>query len=452
MSEHIRLKRGLNIPIKGKASCTVTKTIVPDIIALKPTDFRGITPRLSVKEGDRVKAGSPVFADKQHPEILFCAPHSGIVSEIVRGDKRKLLEIRIKADNEIDYLHREVPKSNTLDREEIVKLLLDSGLWPCIKQRPYGIIANPNTTPKSIFISGMATAPLAADLEYILSNDFEALQEGINILNSLTSGGVHLSLDAQNFAGTEFHKFKNVILHSIVGPHPAGNVGVQINHISPINKGEIIWTVDLFLVASIGRFFITGNYDMRRTIAVAGPAALNPSYVKCIPGISMNQLSEYFDTSKGELRIISGDILTGENVCKKGFLGFYNNLVTIIPEGNYYEMFGWVKPFRLKKFSTSRSYFSWLMPNKQYDMDTNTNGEERAFVVSEAYSKVLPMDIYPVYLFKAILAEDIEKMENLGIYEVIEEDIALCEFVCPSKIEIQSIVSKGIDLMIKEMA
>ncbi|MDD3201037.1 MAG: Na(+)-translocating NADH-quinone reductase subunit A [Bacteroidales bacterium] len=452
MSEHIRLKRGLDIPISGVASCTVTKTVVPDVVALKPTDFRGIIPRLLVKEGDAVKAGTPVFADKQHPEIIFCAPCSGVVNEIVRGEKRKLLEIRIKADKETDYLHFDVPKVYTLDRQNIIKLLLETGLWPAIIQRPYGVVANPCTTPKSIFISGMATAPLAADPDYIFSSEFDALQQGIEVLNKLTDGGIHLSLDARNFAGTELHKLQHVIYHSFVGPHPAGNVGVQINHISPLNKGELIWTIDLLSVSAIGKLFLNGIYDMRRTVAVAGPAALNPSYIKCIPGIAMSSLAEYFDTSKGELRIISGDILTGENVGTNGFLGFYNNLVTIIPEGRYFEMFGWVKPLRLKKFSASHSYFSWLTPQKQYDMDTNTNGEERAFVVSEIYSKVLPMDIYPVYLFKAILAEDIEKMENLGIYEIIEEDVALCEFVCPSKIEIQSIVTKGIDLMLKEMA
>lgn len=452
MSDHIRLKRGLNIPISGAASCKITKTVVPNVVALKPTDFRGVTPRLLVQEGDVVKAGTPIFADKMHPEIVFCSPCSGTVAEIVRGEKRKLLEIRINADKATDYIKFEVPKPASMDKQSVTKALLESGLWPCIKQRPYGVVASPEVSPKAIFISAMSTAPLAADLDFILQNEFNELQAGINALSKLSKGGVHISLDAKKFSATELHKFSGVTYHSFSGKHPAGNVGVQINHISPINKGEYVWSVDLFLVAAIGKLFLHGIYDMSRVVAVAGPAVKDPSYVKAVAGISMNDLSEYFDASKGDVRIISGDVLTGEAVGKGGFLGFYNNLVTALPEGNYYEMFGWVKPFRLHKFSTSRSYFSWLMPKKQYNMDTNTNGGERAFVVSDVYSKVLPMDIYPVYLFKAIMAQDIDKMEKLGIYEIIEEDVALCEFVCPSKIEIQSIVKNGIDLMIKEMS
>ncbi|MDD2594953.1 MAG: Na(+)-translocating NADH-quinone reductase subunit A [Bacteroidales bacterium] len=450
MLEHIRLKRGLNIPITGEALCKVSKRVVPTLIALKPTDFRGVTPKLLVKEGDSVIPGTPIFADKKHPEIVFCSPCKGSVSEIVRGDKRKLLAITIKPNNDAQVQSYDIPKLETSDRQEVIDILLKHGLWPCIKQRPYGIIADPGVTPKSIFVSCMNTAPLAANLEFSLQNNFENLQAGVNVLSKLTKGGIHFSLDADNFAGTDFHKLTGVIYHSFYGPHPAGNVGVQINHISPINKGETVWTIDLFLLVAIGNLFRTGTYDMSRTVAVAGPAAVNPSYVKCLPGTSMSDLSEYFGSDK-DVRVISGDILTGETIGKEGFLGFYNNLITVLPEGNYYEMFGWVKPFRLNKFSFSHSYFSWLMPKKKYNMDTNTNGGERAFVVSDVYSKVLPMDIYPVYLFKAILAENIERMEELGIYEVIEEDVALCEFVCPSKIDIQSIVSKGIDIMLKEM-
>lgn len=451
MLDHIRLKKGLNIPLKGEAFQKITKTVVSDVIAVKPTDFVGLIPKVLVSEGDSVEAGTPIFADKKRPEIVFCSPCSGVVDAIVRGEKRKLLEIHIKADACTKYIKYDVPKVESVNKGEIINLLLKSGLWACIKQRPYGIVANPEVTPKSIFISGMNTAPLAADLDFVLEKEFEILQVGINALAKLTKGGVHLSLDASNYASTDLHKFNNIIYHSFSGPHPAGNVGVQINHISPINKGEVVWTVDLHLLAAIGKLFVNGIYDMSRIVAVTGPRAINPSYIKCVAGMSMNDISEYVDNEKGDVRIISGDILSGENVGSEGFLGFYNNQITILPEGNYYEMFGWVKPFRLKKFSISRTYFSWLTQKKKYEMDTNTNGGERAFVVSDVYSKVLPMDIYPVYLFKAIMAENIDKMEQLGIYEIIEEDVALCEFVCPSKINIQSIVKKGIDMMIREM-
>lgn len=453
MSDYIRLKKGLDIPVSGEALCKVTKKVVPDLVAVKPDDWRGCVPRLLVKEGDAVKAGSPLFADKANSEIVFCSPVSGTVNAVVRGDKRKLLAVEVKADGKNEAVSFKVPKVSSASREDVVKALLQSGLWPCLKQRPYGIVANPEVTPKSIFISGMNTAPLGADLDFCLCEDIEAVQAGVEALGKLTKGGVHLSLDCTNYAGSDFHKLKGVIIHKFSGPHPAGNVGVQINHISPINKGEVVWTVELQLVAAIGRLFLKGIYDTHRTIAIAGPAVVNPSYAVVPQGVAMSALSEYFDKSKGDIRVISGDVLTGDSVGENGYLGFYSNLVTVLPEGNYFEMFGWVKPFRCHKFSFSRTYWSWLCGRKKkFAMDTNTNGEERAFFVSDTYGKVLPMDIYPVYLFKAILAGDIEKMEQLGIYEILEEDVALCEYVCPSKIEIQDIVRRGIELMLKEMA
>ena len=453
MSEHIRLKRGLNIPISGEASQKITKTVVSDVIAIKPTDFKALTPKLTVKEGEEVKAGQPLFVDKKRPEIRFCSPVSGVVSEIVRGDRRKLLEVRVKADAETGYVNFAASKFQQLKKGEITAQMLERGLWPLIKQRPYGIIANPEDTPKAIFISGMNTAPLAADWNFVLQNEFSNLQTGIEVLSKLTNGGIHLSLATKGFASGELHRLNGVILHSFEGKHPAGNVGIQINSISPINKGEIVWTVDPLSLAIIGRSFNKNIYDASRIVAVTGPKAVKPSYVKTIQGVCMSSLKEYFGTSKLGIRVVSGNVLTGTNIGENGFLGFYDNQVTVLEEGNYSEMFGWCKPFRLKKFSFSHSYWSWLgCGKKKYNMDTNLNGGVRAFVVSDVYGKVLPMDIYPVYLFKACLAKDIEKMENLGIYEVIEEDVALCEYVCPSKIEIQKIISDGIDLMLKEMA
>ncbi|MBQ5402295.1 MAG: Na(+)-translocating NADH-quinone reductase subunit A [Bacteroidales bacterium] len=450
MSEHIRLKKGLDIPLAGAAPAKIAETVAPDLVAIKPTDFKALVPKLAVKEGDAVKAGDALFVDKMCPSIRFCSPVSGVVQAVVRGDKRKLLAVVVKADKEQQSVKYNAVDLAKMDRKAVVDLLLERGLWPMIKQRPYGIVANPELTPKSIFVSAMATAPLAPDPDFVMEGQMEYLQAGIDALGRLTNGGVHFSLNAAKAAGSAMSSLKGVIPHTFSGPHPAGNVGVQINHISPINKGEIVWTVDLVSLAAIGRCIATGTYDMSRVVAVTGPAAENPVCVKAVQGMSLASIAKY--AKKGNVRFVSGDVLTGENVGADGYLGYFDNQVTLLEEGDYYEMLGWIKPFRLKKFSFSHLYWSWLAGKKKtYKLDTNTNGGPRAFVVSDVYGKVLPMDIYPVYLLKACLAKDIEKMENLGIYEVIPEDFALCEFVCPSKIEIQKILSDGIDLMLKEM-
>ena len=452
MSNIIELKRGLNIPITGSAVQKAKKVIIPDVVAVKPVDFRGLIPRLLVREGDTVLAGSPVFADKVSPDILFTSPVSGTVTEIVRGEKRKLLEIRIKADKDQKYEDFGTEKVASLDEAGIKAKLMKSGLWPALIQRPYGIVARPTDTPKAIFISAFSTAPLAACPEYALRDEFENIQTGVNVLQKLTKGGVHMSFNSDNYSGTPFHKLENITPHIFGGKHPAGNVGVQISHISPIAKGDVVWTVSLLMTAAIGKLFNTGKYDMSRLVAVTGPKAIEPSYVKGIAGMSMKDIAEYYDNSRNDIRFISGDVLTGSNIGKDGFLGFFDNQVTLIKEGNEHELFGWAKPFRTSQFSTSHTYFSWLTPKKKYEMDTNLHGGPRAFVMSDVYSKVLPMDIYPVYLIKACMTGDIDKMEKFGIYEVLEEDLALCEYVCPSKIEIQSILSDGINLMMKEMA
>lgn len=450
MSNNIHLKKGLNLPISGAAAQTTRKVIVPDVVALKPTDFRGLVPKLLVREGDKVLAGTPVLADKMAQSVLFCSPVSGTVAEVVRGEKRKLLEVRIKADSKQEYVDFGAKKVSEMTAEQVKEAILAAGLWPAIMQRPYGIIANPESKPKAIFVSGFSTAPLAADTEYALREDFDHIQTAINALNKLTDGGVHVSLNAQNYAGTPFHKLENAILHSFEGKHPAGNVGIQIHHLSPIRKGETVWTVSMVMLAAIGKLFNNGVYDVRRKIAVTGPMAIDPAYVIGYPGIAMKELKDFYDPSL-DLRYISGDVLTGTSVGKQGFLGFFDNQVTILEEGDKYEMLGWAKPFRPALFSFSRTYFSWLTPKKKYEMDTNLHGGPRAFVVNDVYGKVLPMHIYPVYLLKACLAEDIDKMEKFGIYEVLEEDIALCEYVDPSKIEMQQILSDGIALMLKEM-
>ena len=452
MSNNIDLKRGLDIPISGAAAQVTSKTIVPDVVALKPTDFHGLVPRLLVREGDKVLAGSPVMSDKQSPDVLFTSPVSGTVEQIVRGDKRKLLEVRIKADETTSYLDFGAKDPKSMSADEVKALILSSGLWPAIIQRPYGIIANPQIEPKAIFVSGFSTAPLAADNEFTLKDEFANVQTGINALAKLSKGGVHLSLNAATCSNSPFSKIQNATLHTVSGKHPAGNVGVQISHISPIQKGETVWTVSLLFVAAIGRLFNQGKVDLTRKIAVVGPKAINPSYVEAVPGIAIKDLASFYDNSAKDLRFVSGDVLTGTSVGQDGFTGFFDDTVTLLHEGTEREILGWAKPFRFNQFSSTRSYFSWLTPKKKYDMDTNVHGGPRAFVVSDVYGKVLPMDIFPVYLIKACLAGNIDDMEKFGIYEVLPEDLALCEFVDPSKNDIQDIISKGIDRMLKEMA
>jgi Na+-transporting NADH:ubiquinone oxidoreductase subunit A len=455
MPNHIRIRKGLNIPLKGEAKPSVAKSIAPDIAAVKPTDFKAFNPGLLVKEGAEVKAGTPVLQDKKRPGIKLCSPVSGTVKEIVRGAKRKLLAVTIEATPEIEYLNIEVPNFRTAQAKEITDTLMASGLWAAFRQRPYGTIPDPSVKPKAIFISGFDSAPLAADFNFTLKKETENIQTGIEVLNKLTAGGVHLTLHHSDYAGSPLHRLEKAVIHTIEGPHPAGNPGVQIHHISPMNKGEIAWTIDLYSLVAIGKLFTKGIYDLRRLIAVTGPRAKDPAYIDTIPGMSMTQIKEFVAPDPKEnlpVRYISGNALTGDNTGENGFLGFFDNQITLLSEGKYHEMFGWIKPFRTKKFSISRSYFSWLLPKKRYALDTNLNGGERALVMTGVYEKVLPMDIYPMHLLKAIMAQDIDKMEALGMYEIIEEDLALCEFVCPSKTEIQKIVSEGIELMIKEMS
>lgn len=448
MSEHIRIKKGLDIPLTGEAQLYVAKRVTSGTIALRASDFRGLKASPMVSEGDTVVTGQPVFCDITRNDILFCSPACGRISSMARNEDGTVSEVRITSNGSPERIRFDIPKISSMQRLEIISLMLKGGLWPCIRQRPFGIIANPDRMPNSIFISAFSSVPLAPDFDYALASDLEELQAGIDVLGHLTRGGIHLCLPVKNFAGTEFHKIRGVIKHSVYGPHPSGNVGVQINRISPISKGEVIWTVDLFHVAAIGRFFLRGSYDMRRLVALVGPAALNPAYIQCVHGTALAEMSDHFDRWQGDLRIIGGDVLTGRNEGRDGFVGFYDNMVTVIREGEGRETLGWLKPLRFSRFSASGLYLSKLLTSHKFEMDTLLNGSRRAFVTPDIYEKVFPMDIYPVELFKAILAGDIEKMEKLGIYEVVEEDVALCEYVCPSKVEIQSILSKGIDIML----
>ncbi len=444
MSKIIKLCKGLDIRLQGEAAKTVADAQHAAEYAVSPLDFEGITPKMLVKVGDTVEAGSPLFFDKKRPEILFTSPVSGTVAAVNRGEKRKILSVVVSADKQVAYKEFAKLDVATASREEIVKLLLESGLWTMFVQRPYGVVATPSDMPKAIFVSAFDSAPLAIDYDFALAGDKEALQKGFDVLGRLTEGKVHLSYHAKQTAP----QFSGVELHAFKGKHPAGNVGVQIHHIDPINKGEKVWTLNIQDVAILGRLFLSGKVDMSRVIAVAGSCVAEPKYYRVVAGASVESILGG-KLSNEHARVISGNVLTGRNVGKEGFLGVNANQITVIPEGDNYELLGWAMP-RFNKFSVSRAYLSWLFPCRKYNLDTNMNGGERAFVMNDLYEQYLPMDIYPVHLVKACLANDLDKMENLGIYEVIEEDLALCEFVCPSKIEMQQIIRNGINTMIKE--
>jgi Na+-transporting NADH:ubiquinone oxidoreductase subunit A len=450
MSKTIKVKKGLDIRLEGVAQERLSAAPMAASYAVQPIDFNGIVPKLLVKPDDLVQAGSPLFFDKANPSMIFTSPVSGRVGEIVRGEKRKLLAVTIVPDAEQTYKQFDVKADLNADR--IVELLLESGLWPLIVRRPYGIVPALGERPRDIFVSGFDSAPLAADLEFCLKGRNEELQVAVNVLSKLTDGKIYVGVDGTK-SQSIFDSIKGIEVTRFVGKHPAGNVGVQIHHTRPISKGDVVWTIDPQGLATIGHFFKTGRVDMTRVVAVAGSEVAAPQYYKVIGGANIESLlpkSAFApQTENHDVRIINGNPLTGLKVKNNGYLNFYTNCVTVIPEGNDFEFMGWIAP-RPNKFSVSHSYFSWLMPKKRYNLNTNLNGGVRAYVVTGLYDKYLPMDIYPLYLLKACIAGDIDKMENLGIYEVIEEDFALCEFVDPSKTEMQEIIRQGINLMIKE--
>lgn len=442
----IKIRKGLDIKLKGRAKPT-SQTIEAERYAIMPDDFIGLLPRLLVKEGDKVKVGTPLLCDKHNEKIVITSPASGEVSEIRRGEKRHLQAVVIKSDNAFES---DIFSTND-DKDNIINTLTTSGLWAMLRQRPYSVIANPNDKPKAIFISTYDTSPLAPDMDYIVDSQKEAFQKGLDILNILSGKKVHLCNHTNN-TSKAFTEAKNVNLHTFEGPHPAGNVGTHINKIMPINKGDIIWYCYPNEVINIGKLFLSGKADFSRTYAVAGSCINNPHYVKTHIGASLNDIIGN-ETNHDNVRIISGNVLTGHIESADGFMHFYDNMVTAIPEGNdRHEMLGWLAP-GIGKFSFSHTFLSGFIPNevkREYDFDTNMHGEERAYVITGEFEKVFPFDIYPLQLIKACLAEDIDLMENLGILEVDPEDFALCEFIDTSKTDIQNIIRKGIELVRKE--
>ncbi len=448
MSSVIKIKKGLDIKLLGEAEKKVSE-IFSSKFALKPPDFNGVFPKLFVKEGDSVKAGTPVFFNKYRDNIIFTSPVSGKVTEIHRGAKRKMLEIRIEADGKMEYESFGTSDPGSF-KEQVTEKLLKSGIWPYIRQRPYSIIANPEDDPKAIYISAFDSSPLAPDFDFLIENEEKAFQTGLDAISKLTSGKIHLNVREGKTASNIFLQAKGVQVNRFAGPHPAGNVGVQIHHIDPINKGDIVWYLNPQDLIVIGKLFYEGKYDASKMIALTGSEVNNPQYYKVISGCSLLPIFEN-NLKSANSRYISGNVLTGNKIDKDGYLGFYDKQVTVIPEGNYYEFLGWGMP-RFDKFSFSKSFFSWLTPNKKYKLDTNLNGGHRAFVLTGEYEKVFPMNIYPMQLLKAIMVKDFDLMENLGIYEVDEEDFALCEFIDVSKTEMQATVREGLDFMLKEMS
>ncbi len=445
MAGTIKIRKGVDIKLKGVAD-KVLNSASYDTVAIKPTDFHGVTPKLLVKEGAEVKAGTPLFFDKYHEQVKFCSPVSGEVAAIVRGDKRKILEVKILADKETRY---ESFSASVDSKEHVTNTLCEAGLWPFIKRRPYDVIAKPDETPKAIFISAFDTNPLAADYDFALHGMESEFQAGIDAISKLTSGKVHLNVHSERTTSSLFKSAKGVVINEFAGPHPSGNVGVQMHHVDPINKGEIAWAIDPFAVVAIGRLFKTNKLDLSRSIAVAGSMVKKPRYEKTVIGASIKGMLSG-NLEEGGKRVISGNALTGDSISEEGYLGFYSNCITVIPEGDHHQFLGWIAP-NFDKFSLSRTFFSWLQPNKRYDLDTNMNGEPRAFVVTGQYEKVFPMDIYPQQLVKATMIEDIEQMEGLGIFEVAPEDFALAEYSCASKMPLQQIMREGLDLVQKEV-
>ncbi len=448
MSKDIQIKKGLDIKLQGEAEKITTKAVASNVYTLLPVDFHGVIPKIIAKVGVKVKAGEPIFHNKAVEAMNFVSPVSGEVIEVVRGEKRKILAIKIQATKEQSYQDNGKFDLSS-DAATVKEHLLKTGCWSFIKQRPYDVIANPEKSPKAIFISGYASAPLTADYDFVLAGKEAEMQAAITALGKLTDGTVHVSVGVDS--NSPLASLNGVSLHTVSGPHPSGNVGTQIAKIDPVNKGETVWTITPQDLVIIGELLLTGKFNAERIVAVVGSSVKNPKYYRTKIGTEIAAIVYDAGVEGDNFRIISGNILSGREVKPDGYLGYYNNTVTIIPEGNDYEFFGWNKPI-FNKLSTSRALtFSWLTPKKKYDLNTNTNGEHRAFVLTGKYEEVFPLDIYPMQILKACMYQDLDEMEALGMYEVAPEDFALTEFVCVSKQPHQEIIRKGLDLMLKEI-
>ena len=454
MANVIKLRKGLDINLQGKAEERLISMKSKGQYALVPDDFEGVTPKVVVKEGDKVKAGDALFVNKQYPEIKFASPVSGVVREVVRGERRKVLCVKVDADAQQEYVDFGKKDVTKMDAKQVVDALLEAGIFGYINQLPYDVSTNPSVAPKAIFISALRDKPLAGNFEFEVKGQEQDFVTGLMALSKIAKTYLGLGIQSDFLAEMQkqnVEKFVEVTIFD--GPCPAGNVGVQVNHLDPVNKGEVVWTIgDPTVVLFIGRLMNTGKVNLTRRVALCGSEVKAPAYVDMLVGEELSTLlSDCYD-SNHHVRIINGNVLTGKTTTKDGYLGAHTSEITIIPEGdNADEMLGWILP-RFGQFSVNRSYFSWLLGKKQYALDARVKGGERHMIMSGEYDKVLPMDIYGEYLVKAIIAGDIDRQEALGIYEVSPEDFALAEFVDSSKLELQHIVREGLNILRKENA
>ena len=447
MANVIKLRKGLDIHLQGKAEEKLIQLKSKGLYALVPDDFEGVTPKVVVREGDKVKAGDALFVNKQYPEVKFASPVSGTVREVVRGERRKVLCVKVEADaqqEQVDYGKKDVAK---MDGQQVVDALLEAGIFGYINQLPYAVSTNPSVMPKAIFVSALRDKPLAGSFEFEVKGQEQDFQTGLTALSKIAK--THLGCGVHS----SFENYRDVEATVFDGKCPAGNVGVQVNNIDPVNKGEVVWTIgDPTVVLFIGRLLNTGKVDLRRRVALCGSEVKQPAYVDMLVGEELSTLLSNSYDNDHSVRIINGNVLTGRPTTKEGYLGAHTSEITVIPEGDKAdEMLGWILP-RLKQFSVNRSYFSWLCSKKQYALDARVKGGERHMIMSGEYDRVLPMDIYGEYLIKAIIAGDIDRQEALGIYEVSPEDFALAEFVDSSKLELQRIVREGLNILRKENA
>lgn len=455
MQDTIKIKKGLDIKLVGEPA-KVLEPFTTKYFAITPENFKWLTPKLLVKEGDSVLIGDPLFFAKENEALKIVAPVSGTVTRIFRGEKRKIIHIEIESDGNFKSVETNL-QINNKSASEIKETLLHFGLWPAVRQRPFGTIAKQEQSPKAIFINCFDSAPLAPDIHFLLEEKYDVFLKGIETMAKLTDGVLFLTFQTgsplfETFKNdaviqNKLSEIKNCKMVSFSGPHPAGTVGIQIHHLAPIQKGDVVWYVEPQQVCTIGNLFLNNKLDFSKIVAVTGGAVKNPHYYTLIQGASVNELLAQ-NYTQDEVRVISGNVLTGSNIGKEGYLGFYDDQITVIPESEERDLFGWIMP-NFHKFSVSRTFFSYLMPHKKYNIDTRLYGGKRVLMFTDVYSKVFPFDLLPDQLLKACIIKDIDLMESLGIYEIVEEDYALCEFVCPSKTDCQQIVKDALWELVK---